>query len=266
MGTEKEKDFQNIRIEKRDRIAILTISREKALNALNRETLYEIEEALKKLRDDQETGLIIITGAGEKAFVAGADIPTMVEMTPLQSYEFMKLGHRVMKLIEEIEKPVIAAVNGYALGGGCELAMACDMIFASRRAKFGQPEVKLGIIPGFGGTQRLQRLVGRNVAKELIFTGDIIDAEEAMRIGLVNRIFENEELLDKVIEIANKILERGPIAIAMAKKAINEGGDLPLEVANRLEVMDSAILMSTHDQKEGMRAFLEKREAKFKGE
>jgi enoyl-CoA hydratase len=257
--------FENIKTEKKGKTGILTIDRQKALNALNPATLNEIETALCGFRDDPEVGIIIITGAGEKAFIAGADISAMVDMTPLQAKEFAELGHRVLKFIEELPKVVIAAVNGFALGGGCELAMACDMIFASKKAKLGQPEVNLGIIPGFGGTQRLARLVGRNKAKEIVMTADMIPAEEAWRIGLVNAVFEDAEFMDRVITVAEKILKKGPLAISMAKKAINEGLEIPLPSANKMEILDFAILMSTSDQKEGMKAFLEKREAKFTG-
>lgn len=257
--------FENIKLEKKDRIGILTIDRPKALNALNPQTMKEIEKALYEFRDNPEIGIIIITGAGEKAFVAGADISVIAEMNSFEGKDFAEMGHRVLALIEELPKPVIAAVNGFALGGGCELAMACDMIFASKRAKLGQPEVNLGIIPGFGGTQRLTRLVGRNKAKELIMTGDMISADEAYQIGLVNAVFEDTEFMDKVFSIAEKILKKGPLAIAMGKKAVNEGADLTLQSANKMEIMDFAILLSTEDQKEGMKAFLEKREANFKG-
>jgi enoyl-CoA hydratase len=257
--------YKNIVINKKGRIGILIISRPEKLNVLNTQTLVEMEKALHLLSDDAEVGIIIITGSGEKAFVAGGDISSMVEMSPFDSKKFLELGHRVLRLIEDMPKPVIAAVNGYALGGGLELAIACDLIFAPKSAKLGQPEVNLGIIPGFGGTQRLTRLIGRAKTKELILTGEIIDADEACRLGLVNKVFDDAIFLEKVFEVAEKILKKAPLAIAMAKKAVNEGADLPLEAANSLEIMDFTILMSTEDQKEGMKAFLEKRKPVFKG-
>lgn len=257
--------YENIVVERRGKVATITINRPKKLNALDTSTLIEIEKALHELLVDTEVGIIIITGSGEKAFIAGADVFAMIKMTPLESKDFLELGHRVLRLIEEIPKPVIAAVNGYALGGGLELAMACDMIFASKKAKFGQPEVNLGIIPGFGGTRRLTRLLGIAKTKEIIMTGEILDAEEAYRLGLVNAVFEDEEFNKKVLNVSEKVLEKAPLAIALAKKAVNEFAEIPLEAANSMEIMDFTVLMSTEDQKEGMRAFIEKRRPIFKG-
>lgn len=257
--------YKNIIVERKGKVGTLTVSRPEKLNVLDTPTLLEIEKALYELLNDDGVGIIIITGAGEKAFIAGADISAMIKMNPLESKEFLELGHRILRLIEDMSKPVIAAVNGYALGGGLELSMACDMIFVSKKAKFGQPEVNLGIIPGFGGTQRLTRLVGRSKAKEIIMTGELLGAEEAYRLGLVNAVFEDEVFNEEVLTVAEKILTKAPLAVAMSKKAVNEGADLPIQTAISMEVMDFTILMSTEDQKEGMKAFLEKRKPVFRG-
>ena len=246
--------------------AIITIDRPKALNALNPTVLEQLADALRRASDDGEVRGVIITGSGDKAFVAGADIAAMSNMTPEEGLQFAGFGLSVLGLIEELPKPVIAAVNGFALGGGTELALACDMIYASPQAKMGQPEVKLGIIPGFGGTQRLARLVGRNRAKELVLTGDIIDAETAAGYGLVQKIVPAEELLDYCKGIIARIGGDGPLAVARSKAAVNEGVDLPL--AEGLEVEKRAFggLFGTHGQREGMSAFLEKRVPEFKNE
>jgi enoyl-CoA hydratase len=257
-------DYRYLKLEKAEGIATVTINRPEALNALNRDVLSEMFGMLIALRDDPQVGVIVVTGTG-KAFIAGADIAGMKDMDATGGARFAELGLAVLNLIEKLDKPVIAAVNGFALGGGTEFILACDLVYASPRAKFGQPEVKLGIIPGFGGTQRLPRLVGKLVAKELIFTGDVISAEKAKEIGLVNDVFAEEELLPKAREVAGRILKVGPIAVARAKMAINEGYDLALASGLEIEKAAFAGLFTTADRKEGMTAFVEKRAPKFEG-
>ncbi len=257
--------YQNIRLEIEGNSATLTIDRPKALNALNGATLRELEAALREVGQTEELRALILTGGGEKAFVAGADIAEMAGMSTLQARQFAGLGHRVLHMLESLSMPTIAAVNGYALGGGCELALACDLIYASERARFGQPEVGLGVLPGFGGTQRLPRLVGRARAMELIFTGDAIDAAKAKEIGLVLEVLPAEKLIEHCRSIAAKIAAKGPVAVAQAKRAIHFGVDADLRSANELERQAFATLFGTEDQREGMKAFLEKRPAAFKG-
>jgi len=257
--------YDNIRLDIQGGVATLTIERPKALNALNRSTLSELDAALRELAQNEEVRALIITGAGEKAFVAGADISEMAALTTAQARRFAALGHRVMHMIEALSVPSIAAVNGYALGGGCELAMACDLIYASERARFGQPEVGLGVIPGFGGTQRLARLVGRARAMELIFTAEPVDAAKAKEIGLVLEVLPPDKLIEHCRAVAAKIAARGPLAVAQAKRAIIFGVDADLRSANELERQAFAVLFGTEDQREGMRAFLEKRPPTFKG-
>jgi enoyl-CoA hydratase len=252
--------------EKDGAIVTLTLNRPDKLNALNAELLKELGMALHGLVADAEVRCVILTGAGDKAFAAGADIAAMSEMTPVQAKQFADMGHRVGNSIESLTTvPVIAAVNGFALGGGCELALACDFVYASDKAKFGQPEVNLGVIPGFGGTQRLARRVGAARARELCMTGDMVGAEEALRIGLVNAVVPHAELLPRVRETAKKIASKGPLAIASVKRVVARGADVPLQVANELEATSFAALFGTNDQREGMRAFVEKRPAKFEG-
>lgn len=246
-------------------LAEVTINRPQALNALNSETLQELGKIIEDLAGKKEIGAVIITGAGEKSFVAGADITQMKDMSALEARTFGKLGQKIFSAIETMPQVVIAVVNGFALGGGCELAMACDIRLASKKAKFGQPEVTLGITPGFAGTQRLPRLVGRAIAKELIYTGDTIDAEEAYRIGLVNKIYEPEQLMDKAREFVNKILSRGIWAVKLSKSAINNGMNMDTESAYNYEAEIFGLCFATDDQKEGMTAFVEKRKADFKG-
>ena len=258
-------DYQNILVEKEDDIAILYINRPKALNALNKETLLEIKMAISQIAEDQEVKVVIITGSGEKAFVAGADITYMQNMNAVEGREFGKLGQEVFSLIESIEKPVIAAVNGFALGGGCELAMSCDFRIASDKAKFGQPEVTLGITPGFGGTQRLPRLVGMGMAKQLLFSGEMIDAQEALRIGLVNRVVPGEQLLAAAKQIARSISKNAQLAVRFCKVAVNQGMQTDIDRAMTIEADLFGLCFSTEDQKEGMKAFVEKRKAEFKG-
>ena len=245
--------------------AIITIDRPKALNALNPQVLNELADAVAQIRQNAAVRAVIITGAGEKAFVAGADIAAMANFNAEEAKSFGELGHRVMDAIEALPVPVIAAVNGFALGGGGEVAVACDFIYASEKAKFGLPEVTLGVIPGFGGTQRLLRLLGRARAKEIIFTGDMIDAAKAKAIGLALEVVAPEELLPFCKKVAATIAKRGPLAITQAKTAIDKGADLPLEAGNALERNAFSILFGSADQKEGMAAFLAKRPPEFKG-
>ncbi|MFO0664322.1 MAG: enoyl-CoA hydratase-related protein [Polyangiaceae bacterium] len=246
-------------------ICTLTLNRPDKLNALNAELIGALDQALDALAAKKDLRCVILTGAGEKAFAAGADIVAMSTMKPAEAKAFADLGHRVGAKLEGLHAPVIAAVNGFALGGGCELALACDFIYASDRAKFGQPEVNLGVIPGFGGTQRLTRRVGPARARELCYTGDIIAADEALRIGLANKVFPGAELLDKAKEAAQKIAEKGPLAIAQCKRVIERGADLPLASANELEAQAFSALFGSSDQKEGMAAFVAKRKAEFTG-
>ncbi|AZR74058.1 crotonase [Anoxybacter fermentans] len=257
--------FVNLNLTKEDGIGILTINRPEALNALNRELLNELKEAIAQIKDDPEIKVCIITGEG-KAFVAGADIGEMVEFNAVEGREFGRLGNSVFNALEEMEKPVIAAINGYALGGGCELALACDIRLASEKAKLGQPEVGLGITPGFGGTQRLVRAIGPAKAKELIFTGKIIDANEAHAIGLVNHVYPAESLLEEAKKMAREIANKAPFAVKLCKRAINEGMEMDLKRGLEMEADLFGLCFATEDQKEGMRAFLEKRKAEFKGE
>ncbi len=249
-----------------DGIATITINRPKQMNALNPEVLNQLEQALDRAEKDKDAKVILITGAGEKAFVAGADIAEMSKMTPLEAKEFSKLGQKVFRKIEQIKKPVIAVVNGYALGGGLELAISCDYILASENAQLGQPEVGLGIFPGFGGTQRLVRILGKLRAKELVFFGERITAQKAYEMGLVNEIVPQDKLMERAKELAKKLMEKGLVAIGLVKTAIERGADLDLDSALLIEQTLFGLCFDTHDQKEGMSAFLEKRKPQFKGE
>ena len=259
--------YQNLILEHAEagKVAVLTVNRPKALNALNAEILDELLDAFARLADDKEARVLLVTGAGEKAFIAGADIATMQNMSGLEAQAFSEKGQRVMQAIEALPIPVIALVNGYALGGGCELAMSCDWILASERAVFGQPEVNLGIPPGFGGTQRLARLVGRARALELVTTGRSVKADEALRIGLVNEVVPGTQLTDKGLEVARMIMVKAPVAVRVAKQAVQRGLDLDLANGCVLETSLFAFAFGTADRKEGMTAFLEKRAAKFEG-
>ena len=250
--------YENILVERDPTISTITVNRPKALNALNSQTLRELTQAV---RDCADSRVIILTGAGDKAFVAGADISEMAPMGPWKAREFSELGHVLTALMEDIPAATIAAVNGYALGGGLELAVACDMIFASENARMGLPEVTLGVTPGFGGTQRLVRLVGKLRAKEMIFTGDWVDARRAYEIGLANAVVPREKLLEHCRSVAQK----GPLAVARAKRLVERGYDMTLRAANRQEAESFALLFDTEDRREGMRAFVEKRPAKFTG-
>jgi enoyl-CoA hydratase len=254
--------FNYVKLEINQGIATVTVNRPDAMNSLSNDVLNDLYDAFTQLAKDESVLAIIVTGEG-KAFVAGADIAAMQHMNPVMAKELSANGHRVMNLIESTPKPFIAAVNGFALGGGCELAMACDIRIASERAKFGQPEVSLGLIPGFGGTIRLPRLVGKGMAKLLIMTGDIIDAQEASRIGLVEKVVAPEHLLDAATALAVKILSKAPLAVASSKTTIDEGYDMDTAAASALEIEAFAQLFGTQDKLEGIGAFLEKRPAKF---
>jgi len=244
---------------------VLTMNRPEKLNALNEALVRALHDAVVELDADMSIRVVVLTGAGEKSFVAGADIAGMSEMSTTAAKAFADLGHAVGERLERAHFPVIAAVNGFALGGGCELALACDFVYASEKAKFGQPEVNLGIIPGFGGTQRLARRVGIGRARELVYTGDTLDANEALRIGLVNAVVPAGELLAKVRDVAKKIEGKAPLAIAQAKRLVYRGEDVPLVVANELEAQAFSALFGSLDQREGMKAFVEKRKATFTG-
>lgn len=258
--------FENVRTETKDNIHIITIDRAKVLNALNAQTVNEIGRAFDAVRDDDAVRCVILTGAGEKAFVAGADIKELAEMTPITGKETSERGQRVFRAIERFPKPVIAAINGFALGGGCELALACHIRIASEKAQLGLPEVTLGIIPGYGGTQRMARLLGKGKALELILTGDRISAAEAERIGLVNKVVPAEELMSAAEDMGRRIAARGPLAVRAAIEAVMSGSDMSFDEGQFLEATLFGLLASTADMKEGMAAFLEKRTADFKGQ
>ncbi|MCS6900470.1 MAG: enoyl-CoA hydratase-related protein [Myxococcales bacterium] len=259
-------DYQYLQIERDGPITTITLHRPDKLNALDARLIAELTHAIHHLRFDRQDGprVVILTGAG-KAFVAGGDIATMAAMNSIEASRFAEAGHRLCYQIEMSPFPVIAAVNGFALGGGCELMLACDLAYAADSAKLGQPEVNLGVIPGFGGTQRLARRVGLAKARELIYTGEPLSAEEALRIGLINGVFPAHELLSKVRDIALKIASKGPLAIAAAKRVLLRGTDIELATANELEIQTFGVLFGSTDQKEGMAAFLEKRKATFEG-
>ena len=258
-------EYKNITFEVQDSIGVLTVNRPKVLNALNRETMQELNDLVGKIAVDKTVGVVIITGSGDKSFVAGADISQMQSMSALEGRQWGRFSQNVFNAIENLPQPVIAAVNGYALGGGCELAMCCDMRIASEKAKFGQPEVLLGVVPGFAGTQRLPRIIGKGRAKELLFTGNQIDAAEAYRIGLVNAVVPAEQLMEEAKKWAKTILSRGPVAVQLCKAAVNEGLDMDFESGQAYESEVFGLCFATEDQKEGMAAFLEKRSARFSG-
>lgn len=255
--------YNNIIVEKKNGLGLITMNRPQVLNALNKKTLEELTRAVEELEEDQTIHAAIITGK-EKAFIAGADIKEMQAMNSLQAKEFALQGHQLLKNIENSRLPYIAAINGYALGGGCEVMMACDCILASTNAKIGQPEINLGIHPGFGGTQRLPRLVGLIKAKELLLTGDTIDAQEAHRIGLINKVIEPEKLLEEAENLAQKIITKSGVQTNFIKTLINTGANIDLPSACALEISSFSASFSTEDQKEGMKAFLEKRKPQFK--
>jgi enoyl-CoA hydratase len=246
-------------------IVTITLNRPDKLNALDPTMVKELFGRVGELDADASVLVVILTGAGDKAFAAGADIAAMAEMSVAQAKDFSDLGHALGERIETAHFPVIGAINGFALGGGCELALACDFLYASDKAKMGQPEVNLGVIPGFGGTQRLARRVGIGRARELCLTGSIIGAEEALRIGLVNAVVPHAELLAKVTAVAETIAAKGPLAIRTCKRVMHRGQDVPLPVANELEATAFSALFGSADQREGMSAFLAKRPARFQG-
>lgn len=255
--------YETINYEVKDNIAYICINRPKAMNALNSQVLNELYDAFTKVADDDDARAVIVTGEG-KAFVAGADIAEMSRFNAVEARHFAQRGHSVMNLIEDIEKPVIAAVNGFALGGGCELSMACDFRIASEKAKFGQPEVGLGLIPGFGGTKRLSALVGKGMAKYLIMSAEMIDAAEAYRIGLVEKVVAPEELVPTCEKIAKTIMSKAPIAVAVAKNLVNNNYDLDPKNASQMEINAFGVSFDSEDLVEGTSAFLEKRKAEFK--
>jgi enoyl-CoA hydratase len=258
-------EYANLLFENEGGIGIITVNRPKALNALNKATMQELNSLLDTIAQDVTVKVVIITGSGEKAFVAGADITEMQSMSAIEGRNWGKLGQSVFNKLENIPQPVIAAVNGFALGGGCELSMACDIRIASEKAKFGQPEVTLGITPGFAGTQRLARLVGKGRAKELLFTGEVINAAEAYRLGLVNKVEAPEELMNVAKAMAQKIMANAQVAVQLCKAAVNEGLDMDLESGTAYEAEVFGLCFATSDQKEGMTAFVERRKANFTG-
>ncbi|MBS2021085.1 MAG: enoyl-CoA hydratase/isomerase family protein [Deltaproteobacteria bacterium] len=257
--------YETLIVERSGHVGTITINRPKALNALNSMVLKELARAIHELTDVDAVRALILTGAGDRAFVAGADIAEMAPMGPWQAREFSELGHVAFALLEDLPCATIAAINGFALGGGLELALSCDLLYASEKAKLGQPEVNLAVTPGFGGSQRLVRLVGKTRAKELIFTGDFVDAQKAKEIGLVLEVMKPEELMPHCQKVAEKIASKGPLAIAKSKRLVERGYDMPLRAANRQEAETFALLFDTHDRREGMAAFLEKRPPVYTG-
>jgi enoyl-CoA hydratase len=253
--------YDSLLLERKDKIGIITFNRPEALNALNRHAFLELNRMLDEIDGDKHIRVIIITGQGEKAFIAGTDIAEMQGMAPDQARDFALLAKGAIDKIEALGKPVIAAINGFALGGGCEVALACDLRIASENARFGQPEITLGIIPGSGGTQRLQRLIGISRAKELIFTGEVIDAEKALEIGLVNRVVPLASLLEEAEKMANKMATHGEVALRLAKAAIHWGSRVALGEGLQYEIECFSQCFATRDQKEKMKTFLEKRKA-----
>ncbi|MFP4391413.1 MAG: enoyl-CoA hydratase/isomerase family protein [Desulfohalobiaceae bacterium] len=257
--------YKNILLEAKDQVGILTVNRPKVLNALNPETLQEMEQALQEVQSSEEIRVLVLTGAGEKAFVAGADISEFPKMNALQARLFARKGQEIFADLEELPIPTVACVNGFALGGGLELAMSCDFIYASEQAKVGQPEINLGVIPGFGGTQRLARLIGPAKAKELCMTGEQITAQQAKELGLVAEVFPSHELWDKTLEKAGAIAAKGSVALRGVKEAINYGLQTDLKTACLLEAQTFAACFASSDAQEGAQAFLEKRKPEFKG-
>ncbi len=257
--------YENVLFEVKDNVGILTINRPKVLNALNPQTLDEIGDVVEKVSKDESVRVLVITGAGDKAFVAGADISEFPKMTPLQAKIFSEKGHKVLFAIESLPIPTIACVNGYALGGGCELALACDFIYASDKAKFGQPEINLGIMPGFGGTQRLARIIGKPKAKELCMTGAQITAQEAKELGIVAQVFPHDQLFEKTMETAKALAQKSRVALRQIKQTIDRGFDVDLKTGCLLEVEAFALTFASPGTKEGTTAFLEKRKPNFKG-
>src|SRR6476660_8191827 len=257
--------YENLLLEKKNSIAYVTVNRPKVLNALNMATMDELRAAFHDIKNDASVRVVILTGAGEKAFIAGADINELAAHNAVSGKEYTHRGQSVLNLIENLGKPVIACLNGFTLGGGCEIALACTMRIASDNAKLGQPEVKLGIIPGYGGSQRLPRLVGKGVAMQLVLAGEPITAQEAHRIGLVNEVLPAGELIPRAEAIAAKIIANAPLAVQYAMEAVNKGMEMTLSEGLYLEAVLFAVACSTEDKTEGTKAFLEKRAAQFKG-
>jgi enoyl-CoA hydratase len=257
--------LENVKLEKKNAIAYVTIDRPKVLNALNMATMGELQEVFTDLAADREVRVVILTGGGEKAFVAGADINELQKNNPVEAKAYTHRGQAVLDLIENLGKPVIACINGFALGGGCEIAMACTMRLAGENAKLGQPEVKLGIIPGYGGTQRLPRLVGMGLAMQILLSGEMISAQEAHRIGLVNEVLPVDQLRSRAEEIAQKIIANAPLAVQYCMEAVNQGLNMTLQEGLFLEATLFGICCASEDKKEGTTAFLEKRKANFQG-
>lgn len=258
--------YENILFDIVGAVAIIKFNRPKALNAVNPDVFAEVNDVLDKIEGDGSIRVLVMTGEGEKAFVAGADIGHMVDLSPIQARSFSLLGQNVLFRLENLPIPVIACVNGFALGGGAEISMACDFIYASENAKFGQPEINLGIIPGFGGTQRLSRLVGKAMAKELCMTGTVISAQEAKEIGLVNKVFPHEKLWEETMKTAQILASKGKVSMKAVKDCIGRGSDVDLRDGCYIEADNFGLCMSSPDGKEGMSAFLEKRKPEFKGE
>ena len=257
--------YENIVFEKKSSIAYVTINRPKVLNALNMATMEDLRSAFAAIKDDKEIRVVILTGSGEKAFVAGADIAELSKHDAVSAKEYTHRGQSVLDLIENLGKPVIACINGFALGGGCEIALACTFRLASENAKLGQPEVKLGLIPGYGGTQRLPRLVGKGIAMQLLLAGEMINAQEALRIGLVNEVVAAAELIPRAEALAQKIVANAPLAVQYAMEAVNKGMEMSLSEGLYIEATLFGLCCATEDKNEGTKAFLEKRLAQFKG-
>jgi len=260
---DKKMTYKNILLDIKDRIAIITVNRPKSLNALNTEVLNEMFQAFESIEANEDIRVLILTGSGEKAFVAGADITELAELNTLQAKYFVANGHKTMAKLQELPIPVIAAVNGFALGGGLELALSCDFIYVSENAKFGLPEITLGLIPGFGGTQRLSRIIGKNMAKEMIFTGKMISADDALQMGIVNKVIAGDQLMDAVLKTAGSIASKGKVSLNMAKQTINQGDDVDLATGCKIEIDSFALCVASDDAKEGTHAFLEKRKPEF---
>jgi enoyl-CoA hydratase len=258
-------EYENLLYEERDRIGFVTFNRPKVLNALNRATMEELNRVLNAAQENENVRALILTGAGEKSFIAGADISELAVQTPVSGKETALFGQSVLQRLETLGKPSIAAINGFALGGGCEVALACTVRLASKTAKLGQPEVKLGIMPGYGGSQRLARLCGKGVAHELCLTGEMITADEALRIGLVNHVYEPAELLPAAEALAKKIIANAPLSVKFTMEAIERGTEMPLREGQFLEATLFSLCTATEDMREGTRAFLEKRAAQFHG-
>ncbi len=257
--------YENILFEVQDGVGVLTFNRPKSLNALNPKTLEEVADVIENAKKGQNVRVLLLTGAGEKAFVAGADITEFQKMNPLEALLFAERGQEIFFQLEQLAIPVIAVVNGFALGGGCEMAMSCNFIYASENAKFGQPEINLGIIPGFGGTQRLSRLVGRAKAKELCMTGEMIDAKQAKELGLVAKVFPADQLLAESMKVAKALAVRGQVALRAIKQVVDRGYDVDLKSGCALEAQAFSVCFTSQDAREGVAAFLEKRKPNFQG-